>query len=401
MLAAWSATLASPRRGGFVSVEIEADGDSLTTHLAHEVAERCSRTQRCLQRAEKAIRSGQLGKACTTLGFHHRTGDVMGGPQWPDDTRWLNAAGMVALLKGDVVVATSLLRRAVLDTVPFGPTHLPVRINLYWAAHLEPSPSGALDGRATLFDRVQQAKQDVVDAFRMTHERTTTRQPGFGHFRVPRGSLKQAGPTVFDLSVARRVCDYPLYDRHRRHRPGLWAGVGGGSAVWMQRYLDLMKRSLTRYLTRDLDDEVRQAASTGLDAEAVRAACERRGNCDAPWHMGQGAQQEQRVGAIGGPFSQKYASGLVHLEVRHSVRNPCHIERVRETSLIERPAHGSRCTLSALTRALRSRSAPPGAHEHAAARPRRGRRGRGGVLYRRHRCLAACHARSRPTCSRW
>ena len=88
----------------------------------------CANDPRCLQRAEDLLAAGDTGAASKALGFH------LAGVR-PPQARWLNAAGLLMLLKGDLFSATSLLQSV--KQQPFGPaTHLAAAKNLYWASHL-------------------------------------------------------------------------------------------------------------------------------------------------------------------------------------------------------------------------------------------------------------------------
>ena len=226
---------------------------------------------------------------------------------WPKSVRWLNAAGLLLLLEHRITSAMAILRRA--TELPFGVSSLPAWVNLYWAAHLHPNSTMTTQ-------LVDEAAEDVLRAFEQTRDHVGTLLDELSArgaateevaelFAPPRGGLAGAGASVFDLPIARAVCDHPLYDRHRE-RPDLWQGMDEATR-WRRRYLDLLRRSLTRYLSRDLTEDVR--GLKGTDADAVRAICEAEGTCEAAWHIGQGAQQPD------GPWSQKWASGLVHLEV--------------------------------------------------------------------------------------
>lgn len=196
------------------------------------------------------------------------------------------------LLEGDLFASVSLLRGALQQ--PFGAsTHLSAHKNLYWVAHL-------LRDAAESNESVDRAGSEVLQAFATVQAHIEEAPPNV--------ALDEDAITVHDLPVQRAICLHPLYDRHYR-RESTWEGMDA-STRWRRRYLDLLKRSLTRYLTRDLSEDVR--TYKGSDAPAVQQACGEAGDdsdCEAPWHIGQGAYQ------VEGPYSQKWLSGLVHLEV--------------------------------------------------------------------------------------
>ena len=247
----------------------------------------CARDPQCLQRAEELILSGELRGARSTLG-------LQSGGANPKNPRWLNAAGLLCLLEGDLFSSFSMLRAV--QQQPFAvATHLPAQRNLYWASHL-------MRDSTETNEQIEAAGRELLETFAQTRE--------YIEAAPPETEWDTDAISIHDLPVQRAVCLHPMYDRHRR--PDMWMGMDAATR-WRRRYLDLLKRSLTRYLARDLTEDVR--LYKGGDAAAVQEACEADEDagdgsaCEAAWHIGQGANQ------VDGPYSQKWLSGLVHLEV--------------------------------------------------------------------------------------
>ena len=258
---------------------------------AAAAAERCSRTPSCLAQAESEIRALSLRAARKTLGLR-ASGDV---PRTAT-ARWLNAAGLLLLLAGHHERALAHLEAA--RALPFGAVHLNIDKNRHWAAHLSPEPDRA-------YADVEIPGAELVSTFKRLAAFVDGDPDDVAEVEA------SSGVSVYDLPVQRRICEHPMYDSQRgRHKSAL-AGADA-STRWRRRYFDLLQRSLLRYLTRDLTEDVN--VYRGGDADALRSSCEasaESGACEAPWHIGQGAY----VGASPGPYSGKALGGLLHLEI--------------------------------------------------------------------------------------
>lgn len=197
-----------------------------------------------------------------------------------DSTRRLNAAGLLALLEGRHDEARVALRKAVAQ--PFGDAHLAAYKNLYWGVYLD--PRAANDN-----EQIDEAWNGVIAAF----ERSQTQHP-------------VVGVTIFDVGMQERICSHPMYDRNRNRRrdstsPG---GATEEARRWRDEYLELVKKSITDYLHRDLRAEF---AASGEEATAV--CDEDLERCESDWQIGQGA------GRVDGPYAQKRLGGLVHIQL--------------------------------------------------------------------------------------
>ena len=187
-------------------------------------------------------------------------------------TRRLNAAGLLALLEGRPGQALVVLREAVAQ--PFGDAHLAAHKNLYWAVYLD--PSAANDN-----DQIDAAWSGVITAFERSQARPAV------------------GLSIFDVGMQERICSHQMYDRNRnRGRPT------DEARRWRDEYLELVKKSITDYLHRDLRAEF---ASSGEEATAVCDEDPER--CESDWQIGQGA------GRVDGPYAQKKLGGLVHIQL--------------------------------------------------------------------------------------
>ena len=276
------------------------------------VAAACDASAPCLARVEDFLLAIDTDAAQRTLGYEQRL------PKKKLSARWLNAAGLMLLLRGDAAAALDLFRLALRQ--PFSPSHLAAAKNSYAAATLMPKFA---DDHGTF--EIQAASQDAITRFQETNQALGTLwQSADGSKEL--AAEEASGVTIFDLPVAHLVCTYPLLDRHRhRHE---WRGVEPAER-WRRQYFDLLKRSLTRYLSRDLTEDV--SLMRGAEAAAIQRRCEAAAespgpegagldSCDAPWHIGQGA------GTPDGPWAQKYLSGLVHRKHARASRTrytPC------------------------------------------------------------------------------
>ena len=304
-------------------------------------ASRCARDVACLRRAEDRISRMDLAGGRSSLGIP--AGSAVTKVK---NARWLNAAGLLVLLEGDLFSAVSLLRAALQQPFDLAApsTHFAAHKNLYWATHLL--------REATLSNEpVERASSELLDTFQVTRAHID---------ELPEDDMSPFESTlsIFDLPLQRQVCFHPLYDRH--YRPAVWAGLDVATR-WRRRYTDLLKRSLTRYLTRDLTEDVR--SYKGGDADAVQQACDAAGDdasaaCEAEWHIGQGAYTTE------GPYSQKWLGGLVHLELLMEDI----VRRAVPGDVLEAGCYMA--GTSVLLRALLDLEAD-GAADGAAARPRR------------------------------
>ena len=259
--------------------------------MALNAVSRCAHSPACLEAAELHLRDGDWQTAQRVL--HYSAGARP--PQ--SAARWMNAVGLSCVLAGDMPSALAWLEKSL--ALPFGATHLAAAKTLYWVAHLQPEATHAL---ANVNGSVAGAASLAFGAFQQTRAHVDT---------ISDDSLAQwqlnAGPSIFDLAVQRQICEHPTYDRHTRGRQRHKAeGRLDEATRWRRRYIDLLQRSLTRYLSRDLTEDVRELR--GEEASAVREQCDSSGQgCESPWHIGQGANSPF------GPWAQKYLSGLVHL----------------------------------------------------------------------------------------
>ena len=264
------------------SVAVEVDGPS--------VAALCAESTSCLSDAERKLYDGDLQAARRKLGVDEPA---------PKNSRWLNAAGLLLLLEGNYLAGAQHLTLAL--KLPFHPaTHLSAAKNLYWAHHLLPEASESNE-------KVQSSGQALLNEFSKTRAHVEGILDGSADGHRQYAALQDTmAIMVHDLPVQKAVCSHPLYDQHKH--PEMWSGIDVATR-WRMRYFDVLKRSLTRYLTRDLQEDVQ--SYKGNEAKEVQAQCTggEDGHCDAPWHMGQGAYQ------VEGPYSQKWLSGLVHLEL--------------------------------------------------------------------------------------
>ena len=275
-------------------------------------ADACAQSDDCLHMVETHLLALRVEQAQRDLGWSALVGSAGGAPgeraaSSPPmrSARWLNAAGLLALLVGQPQVAVQHLEAAL--TLPLSPVSLTAAKNLYWASHFD-----VVDGDTAelQYGLIHFRAQQVLEIFQRTS--VAMGDPSTAP-RAFHGSRVHAGVSIFELPVQAAVCSHPLYDQNRDRARHYWSALDKPTR-WRRRYLDLLKRSLTRYLTRDLTEDLQ--ALKGNDAEAVKQKCadeaEKNGDalaaCEAPWHIGQGAGQPE------GPFSQKHLSGLVHLE---------------------------------------------------------------------------------------
>ena len=205
--------------------------------------------------------------------------------------RWPNAAGSSLAGHHERAPRTS-------GGAALGAVHLNIDKNRHRAAHLSPEPDRA-------YADVEIPGAELVSTFKRLAAIVDGDPDDVAEVEA------SSGVSVYDLPVQRRICEHPMYDSQRgRHRSAL-AGADA-STRWRRRYFDLLQRSLLRYLTRDLTEDVN--VYRGGDADALRSSCEasaESGACEAPWHIGQGAY----VGASPGPYSGKALGGLLHLEI--------------------------------------------------------------------------------------
>ena len=219
---------------------------------------------------ERELTAGRLETARSML-----TQRAAGTRHTRRGTRRLNAAGLLALLEGRSDEALVVLREAVAQ--PFGDAHLAAHKNLYWAVYL--NPSAANDN-----EQIDEAWSGVITAF----ERSQTRSV--------------VGVSIFDVGMQERICSHPMYDRNRN--PPRHGGAADEARRWREEYLELLKKSITDYLHRDLRAEF---ASSGEEATAVCDEDPER--CESDWQIGQGA------GRVDGPYAQKKLGGLVHIQL--------------------------------------------------------------------------------------
>lgn len=267
-----------------------------------EVEPSCSSYAGCLADAEDALRVGDSASARRSL-------DFASSLHYQPSPRYSNALGLALLLTGDVQSAATWLDSAQAE---FGPAALSAAKNAYWAAHLLPEATWAF---ANVNGSVHTAASNAFELFRLTQDYINPEAGAPMSDAELDAWTAESGTSIFDVvPVQRGICTHPFYDRERhrtaprqQRRPQVEVSQGE-STKWRQRYIDLLQRSLTRYLTRDLSEDVR--LMRGDEASDVQESCEGGDDdgCDAPWHIGQGA------GDPSGPFSQKYLSGLVHLQ---------------------------------------------------------------------------------------
>ena len=252
------------------------------------VADACAASTLCLADAERALLSGDDKAARVTLGV----GATGAYPRGAGAQRWLNVAALAMLLVGNVPQAVQFLEAVLI--MPFSHTHLAAAKNLYWARHtLPPSQTGAA---AHAQQEIEIDKSRLVQRFQQTDDAISRSSPE----HLAATIAAEMSISIFDLPLARRVCTYELYDGARRADE--WGGVDLATRG-KRRYLDLTKRALTSFLSRSFTEDP-TAGSEG-EAETMEA-----GSCrDGTWHMGQGAATTE------GPISQKWLSGLVHLEL--------------------------------------------------------------------------------------
>ena len=153
-------------------------------------ARACAASPDCISRAESQLHSGDVVGARSTLGYASSTR--------PKSSRWLNAAGLLALLEGDLFASTSLLRAAL--QLPFGmATHLPAQKNLYWVTHL-------LRDATENNEPVERAGREVLQTFSMAQAYLEDASAEF--------TFEEDALTVYDLPTQRAVCMHPMYDMH-------------------------------------------------------------------------------------------------------------------------------------------------------------------------------------------
>lgn len=87
------------------------------------------------------------------------------------------------------------------------------------------------------------------------------------------------GFTFFDFAMQRAVCEDPMYTRNRHSQE--WDSVGDGKR-WRVQYFDLLKKSLTNYLYRDIDDWRNKYGTNAVSTCAT-------GVCESEWDPTQGA----------------------------------------------------------------------------------------------------------------
>ena len=151
---------------------------------------------------------------------------------------WENTNGLLALLRGDVRVAEGHFRTAYRHIMP-AVSKLAVAKNLWWVSMvIDGSPDWTEDD-----DFPENVQEEIV-------------LPAF-----TAAANKHTGPnddtsfspllSIFDLPLQVRICHDPQYGSEH----GRYAGDGscsgrGEPASWRERYMDLMKRSLTYHLYR-------------------------------------------------------------------------------------------------------------------------------------------------------
>lgn len=279
--------------------------------MSSSIAARCAASPTCLASAENRLANGEHLAAQRILGL--KSSNKVQRLKHANAPRWYNAAGLAVLLNASGADDLGLSRAASYFSLAlqqdFSPSHLAAAKNLYWITTVEAS-----EADETLRQGIEVAASRVVTQFQQTNQAMFTEWHSADGSRET-AAAEASGVTIFDLPIARSVCAYPLLDRHRN--PGEWRGVDQATR-WKRRYFDVLKRSLTRYLSRDLAEDV--SMMRGKDASAVQQQCTEAAQspgadgsgllaCEAPWHIGQGA------GTPDGPWAQKYLSGLVHLEL--------------------------------------------------------------------------------------
>jgi len=162
-----------------------------------------------------------------------------------------NLFGLANFFTNDPETSVSLLSTVLRR--PFGPYHLAAAKNVHWVLMASNSKG------------MKVAQDQIELAFRQSLSR----------------SVHVKGSTVYDLTMQKRICNHEMYQRHRH--PGQWAGVG--VKRWKVQYFDLLKKSITNFLYRDINDWAEQMIS----ASGNPSVCQDSSACESEWDISQGA----------------------------------------------------------------------------------------------------------------
>jgi len=93
--------------------------------------------------------------------------------------------------------------------------------------------------------------------------------------------IRPKGFSFYDLPMQRAICSDPMYTRNRESEE--WSGVDRARR-WRLQYFDLLKKSLTNYIYRDIDDWGKQYMTESKDPKVCAT-----GACESEWDPNQGA----------------------------------------------------------------------------------------------------------------
>jgi len=179
--------------------------------------------------------------------------DIRGEREWKDLTNAEhNTAGVAEFMVGNPKTSISHFRE-VLVSSKFGPQHVAAAKNVRWV-HMAMN--------SNLFDKATDRLEKMLKLAISSKE-------------------KQSGDTFYDLALQHAICTDPMYTRNRVKQQ--WKGISS-QRRWRMQYFDVLKKSLTNYLYRDINDW-RQMFIEDTNDQNICAT----GGCESEWDPNQGA----------------------------------------------------------------------------------------------------------------
>ena len=198
-----------------------------------------SRVGREVNMAELAILDGKYEEALNRLPASNAI--------WRDEDH--NNAGLALFLLRNPKESIVHFHRVL--TRDLGPSHLAAAKNLNWVL-------ASLNS-----NRMDYASNKLVKIFKQSYA----------------AGMQVRGLSIFDLDLQHRICTNAMHNRNRH--PKEWDKVSKGDR-WRMQYFDLLKKSLTYYLYRDINDWAQSTITTTGNASICTGSL-----CESDWDVNQ------------------------------------------------------------------------------------------------------------------